>query len=136
MTFCLLIDRLCYCQDWFDASHNSIVSWGSKLFYANNFFYKNCIFTKKNFLLDHIILEYFSNYMDLSYQFGILWMCTFCWFEWFLTKLIAIFVADTNMSKLFFRTDLIWPTQYLQKIQIYTINIFFVICLLVFSLYV
>ena len=44
--------------------------------------------------------------MHLPYQFGILSMCTFCWFEWFFTKTIQICVIDRNVCVLFFRSDL------------------------------
>ena len=70
------------------------------------FFYKNCIFTKKFFLLNHIFWEYFLDYKDLPYQFGILRMSTFCWSQWFNTSSTRICIVHTNVSKLFFRTDL------------------------------
>ena len=46
------------------------------------------------------------DYKDLPYQFGILRMSTFCWSQWFNTSFTRICIVHTNVSKLFFRTDL------------------------------
>ena len=76
-------------------------------FFLQIIFYKNRIFTKTIFLLNHTSWGYFLDYMNLPYQFGILRMCTFCWFDWFLSKPSIILVIHTNMCALFFSSDLI-----------------------------
>ena len=78
----------------------------SKKFFIKIIFYKNRIFTKKNFLLNHTSWGYFLDYMNLPYQFWILRMSTFCCYQWFLSKLIIILVVYTNMCPLFFYSDL------------------------------
>ena len=76
-------------------------------FFLQIIFYKNRIFTKTIFLLNHTSWGYFLDYMNLPYQFGILRMCTFCWFDWFLSKPSIILVIHTNTCALFFSSDLI-----------------------------
>ena len=75
-------------------------------FFLQIIFYKNRIFKKTIFLLNHTSWGYFLDYMNLPYQFGILRMCTFCWFDWFLSKPSIILVIHTNTCALFFSSDL------------------------------
>ena len=83
-------------------------------FFLQIIFYKNRIFTKTIFLLNHTSWGYFLDYMNLPYQFGILRMCTFCWFDWFLSKPSIILVIHTNMCALFFSSDLMLRCTYRQ----------------------
>ena len=82
-----------------------ILTNSSERFWATIFLQK-LYFHKKIFLLNHIFWEYFLDYKDLPYQFGILRMSTFCWSQWFNTSSTRICIVHTNVSKLFFRTDL------------------------------
>ena len=70
------------------------------------FFNKNCICTNFFKTQNHVYWGHFLRYIDLPYHFGNLRMSTFCWSQWFSTKLNRIFVVHRNASKLFFRTDL------------------------------
>ena len=98
-------------------------------FFLQMIFYKNRIFTKTIFLLNHTSWGYFLDYMNLPYQFGILRMCTFCWFDWFLSKPSIILVIHTNTCALFFSSDLrsnvgMWKNTYEQfKFEFYSIQI-------------
>ena len=81
-------------------------------FFCKNFFYKNCIFTKKNFMLNQSSWGCFLDHLDLPYQFGILIMSTFCWNELFFTKANWIYAIWINVSPVFFASPL---TTYLYK---------------------
>ena len=75
-------------------------------FFVQIIFYKNRIFAKKIFLLNHTSWVYFLDYMSLPYHFGKLWMSTFNCFQWFFTKAKRIHVIPTNTRELFFGPDL------------------------------
>ena len=93
----------------------------SELFSANYFLQKS-YFKKNIFLLNHTSWGYFLDYMNLPYQFGILRMCTFCWFDWFLSKPSIILVIHTNTCALFFSSDLIMYTMYFLEFCQFTIT--------------
>ena len=102
--FGILIVSTYFYFKWFFAKANKFYMKSTnagELFSANNF-YKNRIFTKTIFLLNHTSWRYFLDYMNLPYQFGILRMCTFCWFDWFLSEPSIILVIHTNTCALFF----------------------------------
>ena len=111
-----------YLLKWFSTKSNifyMVLTYQSELFCANNFLQKSH-FHKKNFLLTHSFWEYFFDYMDLPYQFRILRMSTFCWSQWFYTNPCRICVVHTNVSKLFFRSDLIYDTDIPNHIFLYS----------------
>ena len=75
-------------------------------FFCKNFFYKNCIFTKKFFMLNQSSWGCFLDHLDLPYQFGILIMSTFCWNEIFFTKANWIYAIWINVSLVFYESPL------------------------------
>ena len=79
----------------------------ASLLFLQIIFYKNCIFTKKYFLHFYAYWEFFLDYIDLLYHFGMLKMSTLCTFQCFFTKAHQISVIQTNVSVLFFQTGLI-----------------------------
>ena len=88
-------------------------------FFLQIIFYKNCIFTKKYFLHNYAYWEFFLDYIDLLYHFGMLKMSTLCTFQCFFTTAHQISAIETNVSVLFFQTGLMYvfqiPYMYITK---------------------
>ena len=94
--------------EWFSIKLNrfcKILTNASCLF-LQKFFYKNYIFTKKNFMLNQSSWGCFLDHLDLPYQFGILIMSTFCWNELFFTKANWIYAIWINVSLVFYESPL------------------------------
>ena len=87
------------------------------VFCLQKFFYKNCIFTKKFFMLNQSSLGCFLEHLDLPYQFGILIMSTFCWNELFFTKANWIYAIWINVSPVFFASPLMYIAQEFLKLH-------------------